>query len=555
MQNAFSFTPLGGVGDVTKNMYLYEYGNEILIVDCGLGFADETMLGVDLLLPDISSLLKAVQSGKRIVGMLITHGHEDHMGGLPFMLPQLPDFPIFATPLTAALANEKLQELQITRKLQPVAFEENKEVKLGNFSAQFIRVTHSVPDTSHIFIKTPVGNFYHGSDYKFDLTPADGKKTDFQKIVELSKQGVTCLFTDCLGSERAGYTPSEAELTKNFASEMRDCKGKFIVTTYSSNISRLNQAMEVAFSMHRKVCFVGRSLVKTTDVAKRLGLMKIPKGMEIRMDQVKNTKPQEIMLVVAGSQGQENSALTRIANTIHRDITISSSDVIVFSSDPIPGNEVNVNTLIDTLSKIGAKVVYSDISDKFHVSGQGSSQDIMLLMELVRPQNVLPISVTYKDMVAYKKLAQKQGFSDSNIFLIEDGQPVLFEKNSIRLGQKFPVRNIYVDEYSGEEIDKYVLVDRQKISQEGVVVIMTEIDSENGTLMGSPDIIARGFANQDIEGVGKLLPQAIKTVLEQNKSTSKNWNFVRKIISQTADKVIQDKLHLRPLVLPIVIEV
>src|SRR3989338_9211733 len=240
MNNALSFIPLGGIGDVTKNMYLYEYNDQILIVDCGLGFADETMLGVDLLLPDISYLLK---TKKRIVGMLLTHGHEDHIGALPFLLPQLPDFPIYATPLTAAFANEKLKEFNTKKRVQIINFNES-EKSAGSFNFSFIPVTHSVPDTSHIFIKTPVGNFYHGSDFKFDDTPSDGKKSDYVKISQLSSQGVLCLLSDCLGAEREGRTPSDIGLTEHFDREMKECKGKFIVTTYSSYISRLNQIIE-----------------------------------------------------------------------------------------------------------------------------------------------------------------------------------------------------------------------------------------------------------------------------------------------------------------------
>ena len=257
MNNQLSFIPLSGIGDVTRNMYLYEYNDQILIVDCGLGFADETMLGVDLLLPDISYLL---HTKKKIVGMLLTHGHEDHIGALPFLLPQLPDFPIFGTPLTAAFANAKLKDFNAQKRVQTVKFTD-AEISLGSFRFSFIPVTHSVSDTSHIFIKTPVGNFYHGSDFKFDDTPYDGKVSDYAKIAELSKSGVLCLLSDCLGAERKGRTATDKGIAENFFNEMRDCKGKFIVTTYSSNISRLNQIIDASIRNGRRVCFVGRSLL------------------------------------------------------------------------------------------------------------------------------------------------------------------------------------------------------------------------------------------------------------------------------------------------------
>ena len=345
-----SFIPLGGIGDVTKNMYLYEYNDQILIVDCGLGFADETMLGVDLLLPDISYLVK---TKKKIIGMLLTHGHEDHIGALPFILPQLPSFPIFASPFTAALANEKLKEFKLPNRVQEVSFEKS-DVHLGVFSASFIRVTHSVPDTSHIFIQTPVGNFYHGSDFKFDDTPADGKKSDYEKIAKLASRGVLCLLSDCLGAESKGRIPTELTIEVAFNREIQNCPGKFIVTTYSSNIARLNQIVAVSQKAGRKVCFLGRSLKKTKDVALERGYMKLSAHLELEVDQIKQYPDNKLTLVVAGSQGQEESAMARIANGEHREVKLNPQDVVIFSADPIPGNEVLVYELIDTITKKGA---------------------------------------------------------------------------------------------------------------------------------------------------------------------------------------------------------
>lgn len=414
--NQLSFIPLGGIGDVTKNMYLYEYNDQILIVDCGLGFADETMLGVDLLLPDISYLLNsAKQNKKRIVGMLLTHGHEDHIGALPFLLPQLPDFPIYATPLTAAFANAKLKEFNAKKRVEIVNFNDN-EKNVGSFSFSYIPVTHSVSDTSHIFIKTPVGNFYHGSDFKFDDTPYDGKKTDYAKIGKAGIAGVICLLSDCLGAERKGRTPSDIGLTENFVNEMRECRGKFIVTTYSSNIARLNQIIEASLKNGRRVCFVGRSLIKNTEVARDLGYLNLKKEMEVEMDALKNHQDNKLTLIVAGSQGQENSALTRIANGEHRDVKLKEEDVIVFSSDPIPGNETSVYQLVDTLAKRGVKVIYSPVTRDFHVSGHASLEELEQLIKLVRPKKLIPIGGQFRHMFAYRKMAEKLGYKKSDIF-------------------------------------------------------------------------------------------------------------------------------------------
>ncbi len=549
-----SFIPLGGVGTVTKNMYVYEYQNQILLVDCGLGFADETMLGVDLLLPDISYLLQAVKSGKRIIGMGISHGHEDHMGGLPFILPQLPEFPIFGTPFTAAMANKKLQEFGIINKVQPVAFGESKEIKLGPFALHFIRVTHSVPDTSHIFIKTPIGNFYHGSDYKFDNTPFDNQASDFAGIQKAGDAGVLALMTDCLGSEREGITPSEQGMEKNFLEVMQKATGKVIVTTYSSHINRLNQIVWATEKAGRRICFVGRSLIHAIEVAKMEKKIFIPKGMEAQIDDLKFIKPSGLVLLVAGSQGQENSALTRIVDGVHKDVQLASNDVVIFSSDTIPGNEVLVNSVIDEIARQEITVYYSGISHDFHVSGHASQDEMVKLLSLVRPKYIVPISGNYRHMAAYKRLAKKHGFPNSNILLAQNGQEYLFSQQGLRPGKRYPIKTVYVDQISGEEIEDFVLLDRQRLSTEGIVVIMAEVDEDTGKLFQDPDIIARGFSAADTNAVRKIVSRSVRNAFQRNQKQLKNSVFIRKLIRDIAEREISQKLKRKPLILPVVVE-
>lgn len=553
--NTVSFIPIGGVGDVTKNMYLYEYRDQILIVDCGLGFADETMLGVDLLLPDISYLLSA---NKKIAGMVLTHGHEDHIGALPFILPQLfaksKNFPIFGTPLTASLANEKLREFSIVSRVQKISFS-GGELKLGDFRISFIRVTHSVPDSANLFIKTPVGNFYHASDFKFDLTPVDSKKTEFEKIVSAGSEGILCLMSDCLGAEKEGYTLPEEAITENFRREMDKCRGKFIVTTYSSNISRLNQAIEVAQNFNRKICFVGRSLIKAKEVAFDLGYLKLKEEMEITPEQIKNYNDKQLLLFVAGSQGQENSAMTRIANGEHREIKLKNTDVVVFSSDLIPGNEISVNSLVDTIAKTGAKVVYSGLTDSFHVSGHGSGMDLMLMISLTSPKKLLPIGGMYRQMVAYRDLAKKLGYEEKNIILLEDGQEVIFSKEGIRLGRRMETKNVYVDEITGEEVEGLVLRDRQRLSEAGIIILLIEVDSATSQIVNSLDIITKGFVPRDYRKLNQKITAELKRVLKGKKGRVTNWFYIRKTVGDVAEQVIFREFRLRPLVLPVVIEV
>lgn len=551
--NLLSFLPLGGIGDVTKNMYLYTYQDQILIVDCGIGFADETMLGVDLLLPDISALLKEIAAGKKIVGMLITHGHEDHMGALPFLLPQLPDFSIFATPFTAALANQKLKEFGVVKKVTPVQFGNGQEIKLGVFSTSFIRVTHSVPDTSHIVIKTPAGTIYHGSDYKFDPHPFDQKTTDFASIEKVGEEGVLALMTDCLGAERVGTTPSEEGMEQRFLNVMRSVSGKVLITTYSSNINRINQAIWAAEKLGRKVCFIGRSLIHSVETAKQMGLFTIPKGMEVYSEDLKNIKDSQVLLVVAGSQGQENSAMTRIGSGIHKDVRLSSRDLVIFSSDTIPGNEVMVNSLIDTISKQEVKVLYSELTRDFHVSGHASQEEMEKLLALVKPQYVLPISGSYRHMAAYKNLTKKH-FNERNIILTDDGQEVLLSSQRASFGKRVQVKNLYVDQISGEEVEDYVLVDRQQLSTEGIIVIMTQIDAPSGKLVESPDIITRGFSSTDTQMVRRIIIKTLQKTF-QKPYKGANMVFLRKIIRESTERAIAREIRRKPLILPIVIEI
>src|SRR6266487_1749957 len=472
------FLSLGGEEDVTRNMYLYEYKDQILIVDCGLGFPDETMLGVDLLLPDITYLLQnSMPEGKakkKIVGMLLTHGHEDHIGGLPYILPQLPSFPIYGSPLTAALANEKLTEFNTQPVVKTVTFT-NGNIQIGDFNITFIHVTHSIPDAAHLFIETPVGNYYHGADYKFDLTPADQKRTEFRKITQAAQKGITALLSDCLGAERPGFTPSEEMLTQNFEKTMRESQGKVFVTTNSSNVSRLNQAIEAAEKLNRKVCFVGRSIIKVKEIAQKLGYLHIKRGTEIQIEAIPRYKSNQVMLLVAGSQGQENSAMTRIAGGEYNAIKLQLSDMVIFSADPIPGNELAVSSLVDAIAK---------------------------------------------------------------------------------KGKKSEVKNVYVDEVSGEELESYVIRDRERLAQEGVLILLVEIKASNGQLASKPEVIMRGTSlSESREELTKYLQKEIAKALSNQKGNVTNRVYIRRVVGDVAERYIFKKFHSQPLVLPVVIEV
>lgn len=554
--NQVKFLPLGGIEDVTRNLYVYEYLDEILLVDCGIGFADETMLGVDLMLPDISYLL---QTPKKIVGLLLSHGHEDHIGAVPFVLPELfkkkGAFPVFASRLTAALTNEKLKEFGIDTQVEIMNLEEDNTKQLGNFTFRFVRITHSVPDSSHILIKTPIGNFYHGADFKFDLTPADGKTSDYQSIAKFGSEGILAVMSDCLGSEHEGFSYSEEMLAGNISNAMEQCSGKFFLTTYSSNISRINQTIAAAEKHGRKICFVGRSLIKVKEVGKKLNLLQIKNDTEIKIDEMKNYSDKDIAFIVAGSQGQENSALTRIAENEHKDIRITPGDMVVFSSDTIPGNEISVNSLIDTLSKRGAKVIYSDLTHDYHVSGHGFSKDHMLLLALTKPKFAIPISGTYRHMISYRTNALKMNYKNSQILLIENGQELLFTKDKVMRGKKIKIKNVYVDQISGEEVESFILRDREMLAHDGIVVIMVEVNASDGQLGESFGIVTRGLVGIDIQKLEKGLQRVIKERLSQKTDKVGNWVHLRRFIESQAVRYIDHKLKKKPLVMSVVIEI
>ena len=550
-QNYLSLLPLGGIGSVTKNMYLYMYGNDILIVDCGMGFPDAATPGVDFLIPDITHLKKLVSQGKRIVGLLLTHGHEDHIGGVPFVIGQLPDFPIYATPLTAAFTNEKLKDFGLNQRVVEVKFK--KDFKLGSFMIRFLHITHSVMDTSNIFIKTPVGNFYHGSDYKFDLTPPDNKPSDLHGIAATANEGVLCMLSDCLGAEREGHSKSEKKISDSFESEFRRTKGRVFVSTYSSNLSRMNQAIEVAIKFNRKVCFIGRSFIKARDIGRQLGYMKLPANMEVKPQQVMAMDPSKVMILLPGSQAQEESALVRVANDNDKVLRIDKNDTVIFSADPIPGNEVNIYQLIDTISKRGARVIHSDMTAEFHVSGHGAQNDIKLLATLTRPKYAFPIGGNYRHMVAFKGLMRDLGMRDQDIVLPEYGQEVQFSKSGFRYGAKVPLATVYVDQITGEEMEKFILLDRQKIAEEGIMIAIVEIEGETGSVVSTPDIIARGFVFPEKDNFAKKLKTELMAEMEQSKGKA-NMGVYRKIIQRTSENLLY-RMKREPLVIPVVIEV
>ena len=492
------FVPLGGVVGVTKNCYVYElYKNDvlqdILVVDCGIGFPLEKELGVDFVIPDISYL---EDKKDKIRAVVLSHGHEDHTSALPYHYDTLGNPPVYASKLTCLFVENKFRDFGKSIRVNQI--DNDKQYSFGEFKVEFIHVTHSIPDTLHILIKTPLGTIYHGTDYKFDLTPPYGSAPDFYKITKAGHDGVLCLLSDCLGSEREGLTLSENIVGQTFEDEMRKTKGKFIMTTFSSNISRIRQCAEAAIKFNRKIVFLGRSMKENTKLAQQIKYLPIPFDFLIKEEQVMKLPPNKICLIVAGSQGQYNSALSKLATDQHRSIKLKPGDKIFFSSDPIPGNEHEVYSLIEDLSMKGAEVIYSDIHEQLHASGHGNSEDLKFLIRFTDPKYFIPIGGTIRHQLQYGKIISQLGYRKDSAFMLGEGDTVWFDKTGAKRGETVETQNIYVDAYGVGDVGRVVLRDRKTLAEEGIVVVVLTLDSQ-GKLMMRPKLISRGFVFEDRE--------------------------------------------------------
>lgn len=549
-QDSLALIPLGGIGNVTKNMYVYAYQDQYLIVDCGMGFPDATMLGVDLLIPDVTFLKEKTSA---IVGMVLSHAHDDHIAGLPYILPQLQtQFPIYGSPLTLGFAADRIREFGIQADFRPLP---DTPLQLGPFTIDHIRVTHSVPDARHLVISTPAATIYHGTDFKIDLNPVDGVRPDLQKIARLGERGVSALLSDCLNAEVDEFSASESTLKEMFLREMRGVPGKVVITVMSSNLHRIQQVIEAAKSYNRRVSFVGRSIENNIATASRLGFIKLPKDHILDKREIQHAHPKQVCIVIAGSQGQAGSSLTRAAEGEHKQVTINPEDKVIFASEPIPGNEQNVYAAIDALSKTGADVHYSDIDDSVHVSGHSSSIEQKLLISLVQPKHLVPIGGTYHHMIEYRQNARSMGYKNDHIHLLDNGQIMHFNRDQAWLGETIELKNIMVDGLGVGDVGHIVLRDRARMKSDGIVVIIVPVEQQSGQVRGEIEIISRGFVymkeSQDIVDAIKEVTVACLT----RKGVVTDWQNIRKKIETVVSKKLYDLTERQPLILPVVMEV
>lgn len=549
------FIPLGGIVGVTKNMYLYELYKDqrlqdILIVDCGIGFPTEKELGVDFVIPDISYLEDKID---KIRAVILSHGHEDHISALSYHYQALGTPPVYASKLTKILTENKFKEF--SQKVNITEIDFDKTYQFNEFQVEFIKVTHSIPDTVHIVIKTPVGNIYHGTDYKFDLTPPYGSPPDFYKITKAGKEGILCLMSDCLGAEREGLTLSEKIVGTKFEDEIKKTKGTFIMTTFSSNISRIRQCTEAAIKYNRKICFLGRSMKENTKLATQIRYLSIPFSLVVDEKNLSRVPPNKLCLIVAGSQGQYDSALSKLAREQNPNIKIKSGDKIVISSDPIPGNEVEVYSLIEELILKGAEVIYPDIADQLHASGHANQEDLKFLARFVNPKYFIPIGGTVRYQRQYQRLISELGYDKNCIFTLVEGETVWFTKHKANLGQRLETNNIYVDAYGIGDVGNVVLRDRKTLASDGMVVAVVTVDNQ-GQLLTPPKILSRGFVFEKEETA--LYKRAIGVIEKITKPKRERYlnliNIKKETIAELEELFFEERGR-KPLVVVEIIQI
>lgn len=544
---------LGGLEEIGKNMTVLEYGNDIIIIDCGLAFPEDDMLGIDLVIPDITYLAKNVE---KIRGIVLTHGHEDHIGALPYVLKQL-KVPVFGTLLTLGLLENKLREHKMLDKTTLHTVVPGEKVKLGEMVVEFIHTNHSIADSVALAIQTPVGTVIHTGDFKVDYTPIDGDIIDLQRFAELGSQGVLLLMSDSTNAERKGFTMSEKNVGKVFERIFEETpRNRIMVATFSSNIHRIQQIINAAYMYGRKVAIIGRSMVNAVKTASELDYLWIPPRTLIDINEIKNYRDEQLVIITTGSQGETMSALSRIANSEHKQVTVKPDDKIIISASAIPGNEKNVIRVVNELLKKGADVVYGGIED-IHVSGHARQEELKLMLALTKPKFFMPVHGEYMHLSSHRDLAMSMGMDKKNIFVNKLGDVLELSKNEAKVTGTVPTGQVMVDGLGVGDVGNIVLRDRKHLSEDGLMVVVVSIEEETGQVVAGPDIISRGFvyvreSEGLMEGAREVVMKALEECEEKNITS---WNYIKNLIKDTLKNYIWQKTKRSPMILPIIMEV
>ena len=552
MTDKLRIIPLGGLGEIGKNMMAFEFGDDIIVVDCGVQFPEEGMLGVDLIIPDVSYL---VERADRVRGILITHGHEDHIGALPFVLPQLPA-PVFAPRLAHGLISAKLKERRATREFTVTPIDPGVPYQFGqHFAARWFRVCHSIPDAMGIAISTPLGRVIHTGDFKIDHTPVDGRTFELTTLASYGAEGVLLLLSDSTYAEVPGYTPSEQVVGEALDRAIREAPGRVMVATFASLVSRVQQVVDAAERHGRKVSIVGRSMVDTVNVASDLGYLRLPPGILLPLHATRNLPPEQVVLLTTGSQGEPTSALVRIANERHRDVRIMPGDTVVISATPIPGNELPVSRTIDNLLRQRARVLYDRIAT-VHVHGHASQEELKLVLSLTKPRYFVPVHGEYRHLNAHAQLAWDVGVASDGIFVLEDGDVLDITSDGCSTAERITAGPIYVDGLSRRDVQSPVLSQRRSLSKDGVVVVVLSVGRGTGVPTALPLTVASGFMEEGETGqLFEELGEHLITELSANGGLPADDDELRRKVRETARSFIANATRRSPMIIPVVTEV
>lgn len=544
--------PLGGIEEIGKNITVFEYEDEIILVDCGIEFPNDDMLGIDLVIPDVTYLVK---NKEKIKGLFITHGHEDHIGAIPYVLKQI-NIPVYGTKLTLELVKHKLEEHGILRSTKLYEVLPGQTKRVGKFSVEFISSCHSIPDAVMLAIHTPIGVVLHTGDFKIDYTPIDGKKMDLGRIAELGNKGVLALLSDSTNSERKGFTLSERSVGEVLDKLFQHCTKRIVVATFASNVHRVQQIVDCAVKYGRKVAVCGRSMENTINAAKDIGYIKVPDDVFINIDMIKNYTDDQLVLITTGSQGETMSALTRMASGNHKKVTITPNDLVIISANPIPGNEKLVSKVIDDLMKLNAEVVYSALAD-VHVSGHACQEEQKLILSLAKPHYFIPVHGEYRQLLAHAETAKQLGVPAENIFLTNNGRVLELNAEEGKFTTSVQSGQILVDGLGVGDVGNIVLRDRQHLSQDGLIIIVLTMDSSSGQIVAGPDIISRGFvyvreSETLMDDLKKIIKEEVYKFEEKHVT---DWTVIKSSLKENVRDYVLQKTKRDPMILPIIMEI
>ena len=545
MASRLRIIPLGGCGEIGKNMTAFEYGPNILLIDCGIMFPENDMLGIDFIIPDWKYLR---DKRDQLRGIIITHGHEDHTGGLPYLLKEMPEVPVFATKLTRGLIEVKLRNHKILDQARLTTIEAGSRIELGPFGLEFFRVAHSIPDGIGVGITTPAGLVVHTGDFKFDHTPVDGKPTDFAKLAEFGGRGVLALMSDSTNADQPGTTPSERVIDAAFTQVFSEAKGRILVGTFASLISRIQQVANAAQRHNRKLAFTGTSMLENVKMAQKLGYLDLPSDLIVRLDDIKKMPSDRIVIMTTGTQGEPSSVLARVAIGQHSQIQIERGDTVIMSAHPIPGNEEMVNRTINRLFQRGANVLYDPIA-QVHVSGHASQEEQKLMLNLVKPEYFIPVHGELRHLRAHEALARQIGIPAQNIFVIENGYSVEFDGGEGRIGDRVPGGYIYIDGSGVGDVGPTVLRDREVLGRDGFVIAVLHRDPDNGTIIDQPELISKGFIHP--EDGEDILSGAAEMVLRLSSDTALSDKALRDSIKDKLAEYLYRETKRRPMIIPV----